>query len=151
MKKFRFTLRSVAVVRSIRELRAREQFSIAVGNVNTAEAQLTAARERVAQLEQRMRAGREGSFRAGDQLSFIRAYQAETTACTKAAANLDQARSALEAARQNWLTARRDVRVTDNLEQKARFAHRRQSEREDQAAMDDRTGALAMRAATNAL
>ena len=94
-----------------------------------------------------MRSGRNGAFRAGDQISFIHAYQVETSAAAKAADELQKARAALEAARQVWLATRRDVRVTDRLEQKARDHHRRECEHEDQAAMDDRTGALAARAA----
>jgi hypothetical protein len=43
------------------------------------------------------------------------------------------------------LESRRDVRVIEKLEQKARSVHRREAEREDQAALDDRTSALAAR------
>jgi flagellar biosynthesis chaperone FliJ len=55
----------------------------------------------------------------------------------------------MESARQVWLESRRDVRVIENLEQKARAEHLHEVERENQAAMDDRTGAMAARLSFN--
>jgi flagellar FliJ protein len=147
MKKFRFPLRSVATVRSLRELRAREQFSNAVHTYVVAEENLLTLRNRLAELEEILRTGRTRSFRAGDEASFISAYKAETTAVAKSSAEVEKARLAMEDARQAWLGSRRDLRVIENLEQKARSNHRRETEREDQAALDDRTSALAARAA----
>ena len=146
MKKFRFPLRSVETVRSIRELRAREQFSHAVHAFVTAEGQLQLLQARLAELEDILRSGRKHSFRAGDEASFLKAYKTETDAVSKAADALEKARAEMEAARQNWLTARRNLRVVESLEQKSRVKHRHETEREDQAALDDRTSALSARA-----
>ncbi len=146
MKKFRFPLHSVATVRSMRELRAREQFSVAVHACVLAEERLQLLRSRLAVLEEVLRSGRTRTFRAGDEASFLEAYRAETHAADQASAELEKARAAMEVARQGWLGSRRDLRVVENLEQKARAFHRREVEREDQAALDDRTSALAARA-----
>jgi len=151
MKKFHFPLRSVETVRSIRELRAREQFSLSVHVFVTAEEYLQQLQARLAELEAILRSGRSRTFRAGDEASFLEAYKTETTAVAKAAAELEKARVAMEAARQSWLNARRNLRVVESLEAKAKAIHRHEVEREDQAALDDRTSALSARAAAQGL
>lgn len=151
MKKFRFPLRSVATVRSLRELRAREQFSVAVHAFMVAEENLQALRDRLAALEDVLRNGRAQTFRAGDEVTFLEAYKTEIIAATKGAAEVEKARANMEAARQAWLVSRRDLKVVESLEQKARATHRRETEREDQAALDDRTSALSARTATQGL
>ena len=151
MKKFRFPLRSVETVRSIRELRAREQFSLAVHAFVTADEHLQMLQTRLTELEAILRSGRARTFRAGDQASFLEAYKAETTTVANASAELEKARTAMEAARQTWLGARRNLRVVESLEQKAKAIHRHEAEREDQAALDDRTSALSARTAAQGL
>jgi flagellar export protein FliJ len=151
MKKFRFPLRSVATVRTLRELRAREQFSFAVHAYVLAEEHLEVLRGRLAALEDVLRNGRTQVFRAGDEASFLEAYKTETIAATRASAEVEKARASMEAARQAWLGSRRDLKVVESLEQKARASYRREVERDDQAALDDRTSALAARAAAQGL
>lgn len=150
MKKFRFPLRSVATVRTLRELRAREQFSHAVQVYVTAEETLQGLRSRLAELEQILKSGRGTTFRAADEAWFIEAFKHETVAATKAATEVTAARAAMESARQAWLEARRDLRVVENLEQKARAAHLREGEREAQAALDDRASGMVVRNAAAA-
>jgi flagellar export protein FliJ len=145
MKKFRFPLRSVATVRNMLELRAREQFSRTVQTCVAAENSLRAQRERVAELEAILRSGRLERFRPADQATFMAAFKDETGLVGKLTSELNSARREMESARQAWLESRRDVRVIESLEQKARLAHQRDLERENQAAMDDRAGALAAR------
>jgi len=106
---------------------------------------------RLAALEEILRSGRTQTFRAGDQASFMDAYKNETTATANAATEVEKARFAMEVARQTWLVSRRDLRVVESLEQKARANHRREVEREDQAALDDRTSALSARAAAQGI
>ncbi|ATC63671.1 hypothetical protein CMV30_06730 [Nibricoccus aquaticus] len=149
MKKFRFPLRSVATVRSMIELRAREQFSRAVQASVAAEKKLIEQRARVSELESILRSGRLTRFLAADQATFMAALKDETAIITKFTADLNSARREMESARQAWLESRRDVRVIENLEQKARTAHLHEVERENQAAMDDRTGAMVARASFN--
>lgn len=149
MKKFRFPLRSVATVRSMLELRAREQFSRCVQACVAAEKNLAAQRERVSELESILRSGRLTRFRPADQATFMAAFKDETAVITKITAELHSARREMESARQAWLESRRDVRVIENLEQKARAAHLHEVERENQAAMDDRAGAMAARPSFN--
>jgi flagellar FliJ protein len=149
MKKFRFPLKSVATVRTLLELRAREEFSRTVQASVAAEKRLVVQRERVAELESILRSGRLQRFRAADQATFMDALKDETAQVAKFSAEADRARSAVETARQAWLESRRAVRVIENLEQKARAVHRVELERETQAALDDRASALAARVALN--
>ncbi len=148
MKKFRFPLRSVATVRNLLELRAREQFSRAVRACTAAERALEDQRARVNELESIIRSGRLGNFRAADQAVFMDAFKEENAQIAKLMSELNTRREELEAARQGWFEARRDVRVIENLEQRARALHRHEVERENQAAMDDRASALAARSLT---
>ena len=145
MKKFRFPLRSVATVRSLAELKARERFSAAVQVYMQAEQRLSEARALLKSYEDALCEARTLPFRAADQASFIAAIKTETVRATKIEGEVSTSRAALEAARQAWLESRRDVRVIENLEAKAKELHRQEVERENQAAMDDRASALAAR------
>jgi flagellar export protein FliJ len=145
MKKFRFPLRSVATVRNLAEIRAREAFSAAVQVYVEAEQQLLAIRTRLKELEQLMIENRGRSFRGADEASFLAAFKQETIRATEAEDVVAKARAALETARSAWLESRRNVRVVENLETKAKLAHLHEVERENQAALDDRTSALAAR------
>ena len=151
MKKFRFPLRTVATVRNLAELRARERFSAAVQVFMEAESNLKSIRARLAEFEQLLLARRGQAFRPAEEAGFLNALKQETVLATKAEAEVATARQNLEAARQAWLESRRDVRVIENLETKARHAHTREVERENQAAMDDRTNAIMGRAAAQKL
>jgi flagellar FliJ protein len=126
-------------------MRAREQFSAAVQGYVAAEQQLKEIRARLSELEEMLRNGRGKIFRPGDEAAFLEAFKNEAVRATRAAAETAKARAAMEAARQAWLESRRDVRVIEKLEVKARSEHTREGEREDQAALDDRTNALAAR------
>jgi len=145
MKKFRFPLRSVTTVRTLRELRAREQFSAAVNAYVLADERLQTIRAKLSELEEIVRSGRAQRFRPSEVISFMQALKDETLVAKKAEGEVVQARNAMEAARQAWLETRRDLRVLENLERKAKTLHRLETEREDQAALDDRTSSLAAR------
>jgi len=145
MKKFRFPLRSVTTIRNLREVRAREQFSAAVRAYVLADERLQTIRAKLTELEDILRSGRAQRFRPSDEISFIQAFKDETLTATKAEGDVATARNAMEAARKAWLESRRDLRVLENLERKARTLHRQEAERENQAALDDRTSALVAR------
>ena len=147
MKKFRFPLKSVATVRNMLELRAREQFSRAVHTCVAAEKRLVAQRERVTELESILRSGRLERFRPADQATFMAAFKDETAVIATLTSELNSARREMESARQAWLESRRGVCVIEKLEHKARAAHQLELERENQAAMDDRASAQAVRTA----
>ena len=146
MKKFRFSLRSVATLRKLREGERRERFSAAVHVYAKAEEAVARVSQRIIELEDKIALERAGRFRAADQLAFMQELSAERVRKTEAQAEATKAKTAMETERQAWLDARRDVRLVDILETKARVVHRLEHEREEQAALDDRTNALFARA-----
>jgi hypothetical protein len=76
MKKFRFPLKSVAIVREARELRLREAFSVALQAVAVAEDMLDQVRRRKTELEQVLVAERRRSFRPAEQIAFLQVASA---------------------------------------------------------------------------
>lgn len=146
MKKFQFTLRSVETVRSIRELRAREIFSASVLAHAAAVAALDDARSRRSKLERLMSDERQGLFKAAEQVSFFVEQQRLKQAEDIADQALGRAIADMNKCRDLWIASRRDVRVIEKLELKARNRHRQDCDREEQAAMDDRAGAAVARA-----
>lgn len=142
MKKFHFTLRSVQTVRSIRELRAREAFSASVLAHASAARALELAREEVRQMEAILVSERGHLFKGAEQASYLSECE-RLRGCEKTAAQdlLDAAKT-MDNCREQWITTRRDVRVIENLEHKARDNYRRECEHEEQAQLDDRVNAL---------
>ena len=65
---------------------------------------------------------------------------------TKAAEACAAAQTGLDQRREAWVVARRDLRVIENLEVKARQVYRHELEYEEQKLLDDRTNATAGRA-----
>lgn len=146
MKKFSFNLRSVHTIRSIHELRAREVFSAALMEQRAAVQALAHVEERLQALDAHMLGARQGTFRAPEQVAFLHEHlvlEREIAKATEVLAKADQKVSACRAA---WIHARRDVRVMEKLEAKARERHRRDCDHEEQAAIDDRVNAMTGRA-----
>ncbi len=146
MKKFRFSLQSVAVQRKLKEDDKRERFAAAVHAYVGAEEALAHICSQIAELEEIIAAGRTGCFRASAQVAFMQALANEQLRKADAAAEVTKARCAMDLARQAWVEARRDVRLLETLETKARLAHRQEGEREEHSLLDDRSNALVGRA-----
>ncbi len=147
MKKFRFSLKSVSTVRALREVQAREQYSRSVHALVAAEEMLQTLRARLVAVEEMITQGRQHTFRSADQTTFIEALRLEETQVFQAEATVAKARHEMELTRQNWLITRRDLRLIEKLETSAREKHRLASDREEQAAMDDRSSATSARTA----
>ena len=146
MRKFRFSLRSVETVRGMLELRAREAFTEALHAFFAAEDQLRQVREQRRKLEEILGASRGATMRPADQVTYLNAYHAELERERQATAASETAKAELDKRREAWVTARRDLRVIENLEVKAREVYRRELEYEEQKILDDRTNATAGRA-----
>ncbi len=150
MKKFRFPLKSVSTVRALREVQAREQYSRSVQTLVLAEETLQTLRSRLAAVEEMIAQGRKHTFRPADEATFVEALHLEEAQVSRAAADVAKARHEMELHRQNWLITRRDLRLIEKLETKARETHRLACDREEQAAMDDRASAASARTASAA-
>ncbi len=140
MKRFRFPLKSVATVRELNELRARESFAQAITVLTRAEAQLADVRRRLEELREIVVAGRLESFRPRDHVAFLEAYHAEHRNEIEARHAVVAAMNVLEQRRQDWLEARRAQKLIQNLEARARTHHRTEAGRENQRELDELAG-----------
>jgi len=137
MKRFRFPLRPVAVLRAHRESRAREAFAAAVHSYVQSEELLAATRARVAQLEAALCAGRRERFDAAEEAYHLHGYRREAAAELEAERAMIAARDVMKQRRTEYLEAHRKLEVVRRLEVKARGVYRVATNREEQAEFDD--------------
>ena len=142
MKRFRFPLRPVAVVRAHAELRAREAFAASVHAYVQSEESLAETRARVARFEATLFAGRRGSFNAADEAAQLAAYRAECSAEVQSERAMFAARAEMDRCRNEYLAAHRNLEVVQRLEVKARETHRLAGNREEQNEFDDYAGRM---------
>lgn len=140
MKRFRFPMKSVATVRELNELRAREAFAQAIAVLTKAEDFLADVRRRMEELREIVVAGRLQSFRPRDHVSFLEAYHSEHRNEIEARHAVVAAMNVLEQKRQDWLEARRALKLIRNLETRARTVHRAAGEYESQRELDELAG-----------
>jgi len=145
MKRFRFPLRPVAVLREHRELRAREAFAASVHAYVLSEENLAATRARVARLEGALAESRRGQFHPAEAAEAFAAYRRECAAEAEAERAAFAARAEMELRRADYLEAHRKLDIVRRLETKARATHRFETNREEQAEFDDLAGRRALR------
>jgi len=138
MKKFRFSLRPVSVVRAHRETRAREIFSNAVRAYVKAEEELAAVRQRITAFGASIFTSRHERFEAAEHAICLAGYRRECAAEIPAEATVNAARAEMERRRLEYMEAHRQLEAVNKLEEKSRTAHRLALNREEQAAFDDR-------------
>lgn len=140
MKRFRFPLRPVAILRSHREVKAREAFGIAVHGYVKAEEALNRTRVRMRALETALFSGRQETYFATEAALLLSDYRRECTAETEAEKQVVLAREEMARKRADYIEAHRQLEVVNRLEEKARTAHRRENDRAEQAEFDDLAG-----------
>lgn len=140
MKRFRFPLSPVKVVRAQAKQRAQEQFAAAVHAYVGAEESLAETRARVTQLEEEMRGSRDAGLRAADAAFVFAAYRREAAAEVEAEQQRISARAEMEKRRAGYLEAHRQLEVIHRLEAKARSVHRLELQREEQVEFDELAG-----------
>jgi flagellar FliJ protein len=145
MKKFRFPLQPVGVLRAHQELRAREVFAAAVHHYVQAEEKLAALRKRVADLSEVLFHGRSGRFLAADAAALLRVYRGECQAVIEAEREVIEARDAMQTRRSEYIEANRRLKIVHRLEEKARDRHRLAVLRAGQEELDELAGFRAFR------
>lgn len=140
MKRFRFPLRPVTVVRAHQELRARERFAAAVHAYVEAQETLARTRVRMQALEASLFAGRAQTFRPAEAALLFADYRRECAAEVETERAVIAARDEMAKKREDYLEAHRKLEVVHRLEDKARALHRRECDREEQAEFDDYAG-----------
>jgi flagellar export protein FliJ len=138
MKKFRFSLHAVNTVRALRETQAREHFGASVRALEAATQAEQRARAAFEWLDQSIAASRQNSFLAAEQVTLIEARRVAHTRWLQALEALAAAEHTRDQHRAGWLGARRDLRLVEQLETKARASHAIELARQDQAALDER-------------
>lgn len=145
MKKFRFPLQPVGVLRAHQELRAREIFAAAVHTYVQAEESLAALRKRVADLAEVLFHGRSDRFLAADAAALMRVYRGECQAVIDAERTMIEARAAMTERRQEYIEANRRLKTVNRLEDAARERHRLERLRTEQAELDELASFRAVR------
>ena len=140
MKRFRFPLQPVAVLRAHREARAREAFSAAKHAYLLTDQALAATRRRVAEFEAELAAGRSGRFSAAAEAGSLVVHRRECAAEAEAERAVVLARAEMQTRRADYLEAHLKLEVVKRLEEKARGSHRLTLNREEQAEFDDFAG-----------
>jgi len=147
MKRFRFPLRPVAVIRAHKELRAKEIFAAAIHAYVQAEERLAATRSRIVDLEEALFAARGGRFLADEAANLFRVYRSERQAELNVEREVIEARDSMGKRRSEYLEAHRQLEVVNRLEEKARGLHRAESLRQEQAQIDEFAGYAASKRA----
>ncbi len=138
MKKFRFSLRSVTVVREAREALRKEVFVGALREATEAEMAVQKVIAERAALAAALTASRAGTFSASVQVSGVVAEQRIARTEVEARSVLSKARQILEQRRVEWLAARRDLRLLERLKDRAKEKYRTELARAEQRELDDR-------------
>lgn len=145
MKRFRFPLQPLAVVRAHREQQAKGIFAGAVQAHAQRQDELTQTRARVAAFEAALNAGRQEAFSGATLAEALYAYRAECGLEKEAEAAVMAAREAMEQRRLEYIAAHRQIEIVRRLEEKARAAHRAENARAEQSEFDDFASRRAMR------
>lgn len=140
MKRFRFSLQSVAVIRAHREVLAREAYAASVHAYVQAAERLAIVRAHVADLEKMLSAGRSGTFLAADAAALFRVYRTQCAAELTSERAVIEARDTMKRLRGEYIEANRQLKVIRELEDKARGRHRAETLRVEQAELDDFAG-----------
>ncbi|HUG11276.1 MAG TPA: flagellar FliJ family protein [Opitutaceae bacterium] len=140
MKRFRFPLHPVAVIRAHAELRARESLADSLRACAAAEWHMESWQRRLSDAEARIAEHRIEIFNGADVASQLHAYRADCAASDEAAAALRDARAAMQKRREEYIEANRALKVIENAEARARQEHRNESARAEQAEIDEFAG-----------
>jgi flagellar FliJ protein len=145
MKRFRFPLRPVAILRANRELKAREALAASMAAHAQTEARLAATRARILNLEELVRRDRSGAFLAGAGATFNQAYRREWAAEAEAQRQVNAARAVLDRSRDACVEANRELKAIARLEENARGDYEQLRQRDEQGQLDEIAGQRAAR------
>ena len=140
MKRFRFPLRPVSVLRTHRETRAREAFAAALHRHASARDDLRRIGVRMRALEAALFNGREKNFCPAEAALLLSDYRRECAAESEGERLVIVARDAAQKARLEYLEAHRQLEVVNRLEEKAKTAHRLENNKAEQSELDELAG-----------
>jgi len=137
MKRFRFRLQSLLLLRELRESQAAHVLAQKLEHQKRLEQDLAQAQARSESARARLYQAEGKRFAAQDQAAALADFD-RTLALEAASEKALQAHEKpLAMARQAWAEAGRDVKVVSNLKGKAEERHRHEAARSEQAQMDE--------------
>jgi flagellar protein FliJ len=145
MKKFRFPLQPVGILRTHQELKAREEFAAAVHAYVQVEEKLGRLRARTAELAELLARGRTDRFIAADAAALLRVYRNECQAVLALELEVAEAREKMQLKRNAYIDANRRLKIVQRLEEKARANHSLAVQRASQEELDELAGFRAFR------
>jgi flagellar FliJ protein len=148
MKRFRFGLRPVAVIRAHREVRAREKFAASVHAYVQSEEELMTVRTRIAKFGHAIFESRRNVFDADEHVHCLEGFRRESAAEIPAERAVIAARVEMQQRRADYIEAHRELELVKRIEDKTRSRHRLACDREEQAEFDDLAGRRAAQRAT---
>jgi flagellar FliJ protein len=140
MKRFRFPLRPVAVLRAHKEVKAREAFALALQKLSAAQEEFQRVGVRMRALEAALFNGRTNTFRPAEAALLLSDYRRECATEAEAERLVITTRAEAGKARTEYLEAHRQLKVVNRLEEKARDSHRLENNRIEQAELDELAG-----------
>jgi|HubBroStandDraft_1064217.scaffolds.fasta_scaffold117425_3 flagellar export protein FliJ len=140
MKRFQFTLKSVATVRAHREMLAREALASAARARAAAGARLAESALRLSEMERARTEGRSGRFRPADDVAFFHAYRRERSIESECSRQVEMASAEVETRRAACIEANRALKAIERFEAAALDAHRTAAFRAEQAEFDELAG-----------
>jgi flagellar FliJ protein len=151
MKKYRFSLRPIAVIRAHKESCAKEEFAAAVRAYVRAEEELAEVRLRISKFAHAIFASRRERFEVGEHALCLAGFRRESASEIPAERAVISARAAMDGKRQAYLDAHREVEVVRKLEEKSRAAYRSACNLEEQAEFDEMSRGANSRTTLNAV
>jgi len=124
MKRFRFPLRSVAVVRAHREMQAREALAMAIQDCSRAEERWSSASARVSALAGAIGASRARPRPARDEAASLQGFRRECLVEAEGQKQALASRAVVAQRRDAYFEARRQMEIVRRLEERARASHR---------------------------
>lgn len=140
MKRFKFTLRSVSILRTHKEMRAREALAGAIGALAEAQGRLESVQAGLAEMAAIKSASRLGRFRADEEVNFFRAYVLESAKERESRKQVAAAAAEAETRRNACMEANRELKAVERLEAKQIEQHRAEVFRAEQAEFDEMSG-----------
>lgn len=137
MKRFRFPLHPVAVLRAHAEQQAREAFAAAVRAYVAAEQARDESTRRVAETGAELAIARDGTYAAAEAAMLLRAYRNECEEEMRRQRQVVEARDLMNRRRAEYLEANRRRRVVERLERQARDRHRAETRAAEQVESDE--------------
>lgn len=137
MKRFRFSLRPVAVIRAHIESKAKDAYRAAYSALTAAEERHARSAARVQSLAAAIDAHRRGIFSPQQAAATVRAYSLECQEMARDEQGVMTARQAMLQTREAYIKANRELKVVQRLEDKARATHLAATRVAEQNALDE--------------